>query len=118
MRAGSEGDVATRTSVRVAVNKLDVLLAQAGELAVTHIRIERRHSEFKALRRDFSTWRRDWRTRRGLRAHIRQSMARLDEQHASLVRDIEDLVGLAERSEQRTAALLQQVEEITHAPAR
>jgi chemotaxis protein histidine kinase CheA len=56
--------------VRVAVDKLDRLLAQAGELAVTQIRIEQRLSELRELRRDLQDWRREWRGARGLRAGL------------------------------------------------
>src|SRR5438874_8219572 len=51
MQRDESANVAARTaapeSVRVAVDKLDALLAQAGELAVTHIRIEQRQRELR-----------------------------------------------------------------------
>ncbi len=55
-------------SVRVAVAKLDVLLAQAGELTVTHIRVRRRLAELVEMRESAERWRRVWRGARGLRS--------------------------------------------------
>ena len=59
-------------SVRVAVDKLDALLAQAGELAVTHLRVRQRQSELRTLRDEADASRREWRNTRGLRAGLRR----------------------------------------------
>jgi two-component system chemotaxis sensor kinase CheA len=48
-------------SVRVAVNKLDLLFAQTGELAVSKIRIEQRLRDLKSIRGEIRDLQRSWR---------------------------------------------------------
>ena len=56
---------ATRTtSVRVSTTKLDALLAEAGELSVTQLRVARRLAELRELERDLSAARREARQAR------------------------------------------------------
>jgi two-component system chemotaxis sensor kinase CheA len=63
---------ATADSVRVAVGKLDVLLAQAGELAVTRGRVGQRLRELQEVGQDLEQWRREWRASRALRTGLRR----------------------------------------------
>src|SRR5262249_58261988 len=65
--AGEPAARATAESVRVAVAKLDALVAQAGELTVTHIRVDQRLNDLRELRQELHTWEREWRAPRGPR---------------------------------------------------
>jgi two-component system chemotaxis sensor kinase CheA len=92
-------------SVRVGVGKLDTLLSQAGELAVTRIRIEQRQAEARALQVQLALSRREkWGTR-NLRALLRATIV----QHASaaLERDLQPLMNLLERAEEQTQQMLE-----------
>jgi two-component system, chemotaxis family, sensor kinase CheA len=92
-------------SVRVAVDKLDALLAQAGELAVTHLRVRQRQSELRALRDEADASRREWRNTRGLRASLRRGG------HPS--RQLEAMLHLVELAEQGSVVLLQHIDELS-----
>jgi len=117
--SGSQADgTAVRVSsesVRVAVGKLDALLAQAGELAITDIRVKQRLSELLDLRQSLDGWRREWRLARGFRGRLRRALAEANPSERGLVRDLEALLRFTEQAEQRTQLLLQRVDEIaTH----
>jgi two-component system, chemotaxis family, sensor kinase CheA len=92
-------------SVRVAVDKLDALLAQAGELAVTHLRVRQRQSELRVLRDEADASRREWRNTRGLRASLRRGG------HPS--RQLEAMLHLVELAEQGSVVLLQHIDELS-----
>jgi two-component system chemotaxis sensor kinase CheA len=92
-------------SVRVAVDKLDALLAQAGELAVTHLRVRQRQSELRVLRDEADAARRAWRNTRGLRAGLRRG-------HRS-GRQLEALLHLVEQAEQLSVVLLQRIDDLS-----
>lgn len=61
-------------SVRVAVDKLDALLAQAGERAVTHFRVRQRQRELRILRDAADASQREWRDPRALRISLRHGL--------------------------------------------
>jgi len=91
-------------SVRVAVDKLDALLAQAGELAVAHLRVRQRQSELRSVRDEADASQRDWRKTRGLRARLRRG--------SRPGRQMETLLHLVELAEQRSMVLLQHIDEL------
>ncbi len=93
----------TSDSVRVPVGKLDTLLAQAGELTVTHIRLAQRLTELRETRDSLFESRRDQRRGRTLRAAIRR---------APITRDVEALLLFTEQAEERSAALSRRIEEL------
>ncbi|MDQ6670916.1 MAG: response regulator [Chloroflexota bacterium] len=96
---------AAAESVRVAVDKLDALLVQAGELAVTHLRVRQRQSELRALRDEADASRREWRNTRGLRAGLRRD--------GRSSRQLEAVLHLVEQAEQRSIVLLQGIEHLS-----
>jgi chemotaxis protein histidine kinase CheA len=91
-------------SVRVPVGKLDTLLAQAGELAVTHIRLAQRLSELRETRDSLYEARRDQRRGRTLRAAIRRM---------PVAREVEALLLFSEQAEERSLILSRRIEELT-----
>ncbi|MBI4495182.1 MAG: hybrid sensor histidine kinase/response regulator [Chloroflexi bacterium] len=109
---GEAGGRAALESVRVAVSKLDALLAQAGELAVTDIRIKQRLRELLELDQGLDNWCREWRSARGLRTNLLRAVEQADGLGGSLVRELQAYLELAERAEQRALAVVQQVGEI------
>jgi len=109
--AGEPAARATAESVRVAVAKLDALLAQAGELTVTHIRVEQRLSDLRELRQDLYTWEREWRAARSLRSGLRGALG-AERANGAAGRELEALLRFTEHAEQRTRAVLQHVDEI------
>ncbi len=90
--------------VRVPVGKLDTLLAQAGELAITQIRLAQRLAELRETRDSLSDARRDRRRGRTLRAAIRRT---------AVTRDVEALLLFSEQAEERSTALTRRLEELT-----
>jgi two-component system chemotaxis sensor kinase CheA len=94
----------TQETVRVAVGKLDSLLAQAGELAVTQIRIDERLAQLQALQNEVQAWRREWRMYRGKLAALKREMgpAGLDG-HAESLRT---LLSLTETTDRRIQSVL------------
>ncbi|MFN8514537.1 MAG: ATP-binding protein [Thermomicrobiales bacterium] len=70
-------------SVRVNVGKLDTLLAQTGELAVTRIRVGQRLAELTELRDALAEWQREWRASRRGRAVLRRQLDVLGANRAS-----------------------------------
>src|SRR5438105_2234366 len=56
--AGRAQPVPTSETVRVAVSKLDALLAHAGELAVTSIRVGQRRADVREIQQQLRDWRR------------------------------------------------------------
>lgn len=120
-RAGSSGAQDSAESIRVSVSKLDTLLAQAGELAVTRIRIGQRLEELHDLEHNLYDWRRDWRDWRSLRATVRRASAVADHgapvptrYHSAAVptRDLDALPCFTERAEDHAQAVYRQVEEL------
>lgn len=99
-------------SVRVSVGKLDTLLAQAGELAVTHVRIAQRLAEVRALRETMNPWRRDWAACRGLRTNLRRASATTEHLEGNHVRDLEALLHLTEMAEERSQRVMRQIDEL------
>lgn len=99
-------------SVRVGVGKLDTMLAQSGELAVTRIRIEQRLAELTQLREAVGDWQRDWRASRRQRASLRRQIAGLTGE-AGLAREIAALLRAAERAEARAQSFGQGISELT-----
>jgi two-component system chemotaxis sensor kinase CheA len=93
-------------TVRVSVAKLDALLAQAGELAVAHIRIEQRLDELLALRGELDAWRREWRGTREPRAALQAGGER------GAGRELERTLRFMERAEQQAQAVLQRVDAV------
>ncbi len=100
-------------SVRVSIGKLDSLLAQAGELAVTHIRIAQRLAELREARDAFYDTRRDWRRCRSLRANIRRKSAAEQPGTSTVARDVEALLLFTEQAEERSLAMSRRIEEIS-----
>jgi two-component system, chemotaxis family, sensor kinase CheA len=109
-RAGSD-------TVRVDVDKLDALLAQAGELAVTNIRVEQRSRDSADLRRELDAWRRDWRAARALRRRV-DAATRDDvfvtpdgvERRVRAQRDLDMLLSVMDRLDRQAEALLERSE--------
>ena len=100
------------SAVRVDVGKLDTLLAQSGELAVTRIRVEQRLAELAEVRDNIGDWRRDWRASRRLRASLRHRIATLTDD-PTLAREIGALLHAAEKAEGRVLAFGQQITGLT-----
>jgi two-component system chemotaxis sensor kinase CheA len=98
-------------SVRVNVGKLDTLLAQTGELAVTRIRVGQRLAELTALRNALGDWQREWRASRRGRAALRQQLDGLGGE-SGLARELAALLRAAERAEARAHDFGQQVAEL------
>lgn len=96
-------------SVRVAVTKLDALLAQAGELRVTHGRVTRRLGELRAVQQDLEAWRRAWRGSRTLRASLHRRSGEDDTSAPAMAGDVQALLRFADGAEQRLQAVLQSV---------
>jgi two-component system chemotaxis sensor kinase CheA len=109
--AGEPAARATAESVRVAVTKLDALLAQSGELSVTHIRVEQRLSDLRELRQELHTWEREWRAARSLRTALRGAVGG-ERRNGAAGHELEALLRFTDRAEQRTRAVLQRVDEI------
>ncbi len=57
-------------TIRVAVDKLDNLMAQAGELLVSKISSEQRLMELQSIRREIAAWPRTWREIKTLLPHL------------------------------------------------
>ncbi len=128
-RQTSAGPVAP-TSVRIDAEKLDGLLAQAGELLVARQRIELGVEELESLRDTVAAWRRDWRS---VETSIRQlhdgeeaasgsslSKAAFAELHQSsdrireLERDLDRLVGRARSDAQYLGQVGSAIEDDVH----
>ncbi|MFC1960843.1 response regulator [Chloroflexota bacterium] len=62
--------MAAEETIRVAVDKLDNLMAQAGELLVSRISTEQRLSEIQQIRHDAETWPRTWREIKNLLQNV------------------------------------------------
>ena len=90
-----------QNSVRVSLEKLDTLLTESGELSVTHLRIAERLTEVRELQRQLERLQREWRKSRPVRARLRRGQVQ------SASRDVETLLGMAERSEQEVQSVLQ-----------
>ncbi len=99
-------------SVRVGVGKLDIMLAQSGELAVTRIRIEQRLAELTQMRDALSGWQRTWRASRRQRASLRRHIAGLSGE-TGLARELEALLRSAERAESRVQSFGQEIAGLT-----
>lgn len=68
-------------TIRVAVNKLDDLMAQTGELLVSKISAEQRLTEMQAVRRQLAEWPKTW---RDIKAHL----SRVDGETGQLLADL------------------------------
>jgi two-component system chemotaxis sensor kinase CheA len=113
MSAPAQASAQTADSVRVSVGKLDTLLAQAGELAVTHIRVARRLAELREARDSTNDTRRHWRQCRTLRANIRRKMVSESQGAHTAARDIEALLLFTEQAEERSLAMSRRIEELS-----
>jgi two-component system, chemotaxis family, sensor kinase CheA len=91
-------------SVRVSVARLDVLLAQAGELTVGRIRIEERLRDLRELLARRNLERRNSRQSRTLRRRL-QNLAEEN-------RDVAAVLGLLETSEESTRRALDKLEDV------
>ncbi len=94
----------TQESVRVSVARLDVLLAQAGELTVGRIRIEERLRDLRELLAQRNLERRNSRQSRTLRRRL-QNLAEEN-------RDVAAVLGLLETSEENTRRALDKLEDV------
>lgn len=97
-------------NVRIAVDKLDALFAQAGELGVAHSRVNQRDLDLRSLRRDGDAWRREWSNARGLRASVRRDWT-LSGATSRAGRELGVLLQLMDRTDQQVLALLQRLEQ-------
>lgn len=61
-------------TIRVSVNKLDNLMAQAGELLVSKLSAEQRQQDVQHIRRRLSQWPKIWRTIKTLLPHLSSDM--------------------------------------------
>ena len=73
--------VISEDTIRVAVSKLDTLMAQSGELVVSKISAEQRLSEFTLIREQLAQWPRAWR-------EIQVAMDRMNGQVGGHLRDL------------------------------
>src|SRR5579859_1591466 len=105
--------VPASTTVRVAVDKLDTLLALAGELSVAQIRIKERLRELRDLRHGFDEWRREWRGTRQYPAAFRRSTANGELVDRKAAQQLEGLLRLVERADLHAQALFQQTDSAT-----
>jgi two-component system, chemotaxis family, sensor kinase CheA len=110
-RSPDAGVRPTADTVRVAVAKLDALLAQAGELAVTQTSVEQRLGELRSLRQDLLGWRRAWRGARPLRAGVERALPALATEDRRTRHDVQALLRLLDQAEEHTQRLAQLVDE-------
>ncbi|MBV9281370.1 MAG: hybrid sensor histidine kinase/response regulator [Chloroflexi bacterium] len=96
-------------SVRVAVTKLDALLGQAGELAVTHIRVAQRLEELERVQNDLAKLQREWRANRVLVERMERALGDA-ERAPSLRRELTAVLGFLSRADDRQAAIVRDVE--------
>jgi two-component system chemotaxis sensor kinase CheA len=99
-------------SIRVSIEKLDALLAQAGELAVVNIRIAQRLTEIRAFRDSMLAWRREWRACRSMRTSLRRLSGTAKSRSESESRELEALLRFTENAEERVRQMCRQVETI------
>ena len=93
-------------SVRVSLAKLDTLLTESGELAVTQLRIAQRLEELRGLQRQLERWQRDMTRTRSARARLRRAHAHTPG------RDAEGLLRAAEHADQEVVSILQRTREL------
>jgi len=108
-----------KTTVRVAAEKLDSLLAQAGELLVARQRLELRVDELESLRDAVATWRRQWRRRTS--APLEPSSMEATDAHESLLqtallfeRELDHLVSRARDDVQYLGQVGSAIEDDVH----
>jgi len=83
--------------VRVAVRKLDQLMADAGELLVAQLRSETQQDTFRELREMHMHWQRDW--RRTSTAYLRL-VRRLQESETEVPSELTTLLSFLDRNQQ------------------
>jgi two-component system, chemotaxis family, sensor kinase CheA len=93
-------------SVRVSLAKLDTLLTESGELAVTQLRITQRLEELRGLQRQIEHWQRDWTRTRSARARLRRAHAHTPG------RDADGLLRAADNADQAVVSILQRTREL------
>jgi len=109
--AGGGAVAPAAESVRVAVDKLDALLAAAGELTVAHIRVRQRLSEVAAMRDELQRWRRQRRTERRLRTRLQRALPVAEQIDRPSAQALAALLRFDERAERVTQALLERTEQ-------
>jgi two-component system, chemotaxis family, sensor kinase CheA len=100
-------------SVRVAVEKLDALLAAAGELVVAQQRVQQRLVELRELSQHMENWRRERRRARGLRTRLRRLATEGAVAGGRSSRELEALLRFDERAEGHSRGVSARVDEIT-----
>jgi two-component system chemotaxis sensor kinase CheA len=90
----------TEETVRVAVEKLDKLMAQSSELLVTRLQSEERRHNISDLRRRYGKWAREWRSVRA--AYIRLARRLQDESASEDLRLLFDFLETNQRYLQET----------------
>jgi two-component system chemotaxis sensor kinase CheA len=93
-------------SVRVSVAKLDTLLTESGELAVTQLRITQRLEELRGLQRQIEHLQRDWTRTRSARARLRRAHTHTPG------RDADGLLRAADNADQAVVSILQRTREL------
>jgi two-component system chemotaxis sensor kinase CheA len=98
--------------VRVAVDKLDALLAASGELAVAYLRICQRLSDVLAARDELQRWRRERRGQRHLRTRLQRALPLAERIDRPGAQTLAALLHFDERAERVTQALLDRTEQL------
>lgn len=99
----------SQETIRVAVSKLDALLAQVAQLNVTKIRVEQRLQELRRLRAEIANWRREWREMRALGGKL-ERRRRTAPPGSEAARQLDQILGMLRSSEARLVSVDQQVE--------
>ena len=97
-RAGTQVMRLPDESLRVAVNKLDQLMADTSELLVMRMQAEQRQQHLHDLRREHATWLREWRSVRA--AYIRL-VRRLQDDNDDLIPELSTLFRFLETNQRR-----------------
>ncbi len=100
------------STVRVAVEKLDKLMAESSELLVTRLQSEDRRTSINKLRRHYTQWAREWRKVRA--AYVRLSR-RL--QHEEVSDDLRILLDFLETNQKYLSATARRVNALSTAVA-
>ncbi|QPC84671.1 hybrid sensor histidine kinase/response regulator [Phototrophicus methaneseepsis] len=96
-------------SLRVAVRKLDRLMAEVSELLVARMQNDERQRQISNLRRDVMKWQRQWRSVRG--AYIRM-MRREQEPGSHLSSEVVTLIRFMENNERSLSQMARQLAQL------
>jgi two-component system, chemotaxis family, sensor kinase CheA len=110
--APAEAPAPSAESVRVAVDKLDALLAASGELTVAHLRLRQRLRDVLATRDELHRWRRQRRVQRRLRTRLQRALPLAEQIDRPGAQALGALLRFDERAERVTQALLERTEEL------